>query len=124
MYTFGVEVQDSLNEATAWMNPLFRLAEYDGHHTAPVETLHTFFFGLIKYLTRLCKEELKVSKNITTASNRMATLNYTNIPVRLTSCSTLVWTGSMVGKKFKSVIQVAVFIFSGLIGDTNYLVEL
>lgn len=101
-------------------NPAFAFEGFDPHAHSPVEILHVFLLGIVKYLWR----------------DAVARLNHTNreiLKVRLTSLDvrglgvapinghTLVqFAGSLTGRDFRVIAQVGTSVLHGLLDDGLY----
>ena len=78
------------------------------YRSTPLETLHTILLGLYKYLLRKLKSKLTVQqKNEVRA--RIASFPSSGLQYKVTS-DVCRYTGSLVGRDFKSLAQMAPFV--------------
>lgn len=96
------------------------LLDFDAHKDTPVEILHVVLLGVVKYwwrdavsrLTSTQKDELKT---------RLSSLDVSGLPTAKLRGNTYVqYAGSLVGRDFRIVLQVAPSVLQGLIPDAHY----
>lgn len=93
------------------------------HADTPVEILHVVLLGVIKYFWRDAVARLSDSQK-SILRVRLASLDVTGLDPSLTkvAASTLVnYAGSLVGRDFRVIIQVAPFVLYGLLHERIYL---
>ncbi|PLW28656.1 hypothetical protein PCASD_18574 [Puccinia coronata f. sp. avenae] len=106
-------------ESPRLFNPFLRLAGFDGSKDTPVEVLHSFLLGVVKYHTRDFMNTLKPA-NMTRLeacwkSFNTRSLNITSIQPHYLRLHFK----SLVGKDFKIILQTAPFVFFQFMDDTR-----
>uniref|UniRef100_D8QAN3 Uncharacterized protein n=1 Tax=Schizophyllum commune (strain H4-8 / FGSC 9210) TaxID=578458 RepID=D8QAN3_SCHCM len=96
------------------INPLFKLDELDAHADTPVEVLHVVLLGIVKYFWRDIISRLKApEKEILKA--RLSSFDTSALNIPPLSGETLVsYAGSLVGRDFRAIAQVAPFVLHDL----------
>ncbi|KAA1114227.1 hypothetical protein PGT21_001097 [Puccinia graminis f. sp. tritici] len=96
-------------------NPVFKLQGFDGCTDTPVEILHVFLLGVVKYLIRDFIQKIKKDKNKTKLqelTGRLQSFNTNSLNIPLVKPSYLIHhSQSLVGKDFKIFLQAVPFIF-------------
>ena len=98
-------------------SPLWRLKVIDAHQDTPVEILHTILLGFVKYFWR------DAIKNTSSADHdvlaiRLSSLDVAGLHLDTSALSgkTLVqYAGSLVGRDFRVIVQVAPFVLYDLV---------
>ncbi|KAJ6538910.1 hypothetical protein B0H10DRAFT_2253553, partial [Mycena sp. CBHHK59/15] len=101
-------------------NPVLSILDFDPSSDSPVEILHVVLLGVVKYWWRDAvsrqttqgKEELKTRLS----SIEVAGLNSS----RLRGNMYVQYAGSLVGRDFRVILQVALVVLHGLIPDAHY----
>ncbi|KAJ6452472.1 hypothetical protein C8R45DRAFT_1223516 [Mycena sanguinolenta] len=119
------EVKNLLHELRAKMpdnifNPVLSMAHFDANSDTPVEILHVVLLGVVKYWWRDAvsrqtskgKEELKARLS----SVQVAGLNTPSIRGN----TYVQYAGSLVGRDFRVILQVALVVLHGLIPEPHY----
>lgn len=97
-----------------------RYAEFDAHQDSPVEILHVILLGVVKYwwrdavsrLNSIQKDELKT---------HLSSLDVSGLnTARLRGNTYVQYAGSLVGRDFRIVLQVAPSVLQGLIPEVHY----
>ncbi|KAL1755500.1 hypothetical protein FB107DRAFT_290833 [Schizophyllum commune] len=101
------------------INPLFKLSELDAHADTPIEILHVILLGVVKYFWRDIISRLKApEKDILKA--RLNSFDTSALDIPPLSGETLVtYAGSLVGRDFRAIAQVAPFVLHDLGLDDN-----
>lgn len=102
-----------MKEITSYLN-----VGLDPHSDTPVEILHTILLGFVKYFWRdVIQNQLKqneLKKELLKA--RLSSFDVTGLGIRKLSGHTLVqYAGSLTGRDFRAVAQVAPFILHDLV---------
>lgn len=106
----------SLGSVERMKNAFFRLQDFDGHLDTPIDALHTLLLGPLKYLFEETIELVKQQRGgISILKARMNCFDSTCLPRPLNSSQTVNYTGSLIGKDLKALVQAAPFVFNGLI---------
>ncbi|KII94845.1 hypothetical protein PLICRDRAFT_693166 [Plicaturopsis crispa FD-325 SS-3] len=101
-------------------NPVLRIADFDPNQDSPVEILHVVLLGIVKYWWRDAvsrqtsegKEELKA---------RLSSVDIAGLNISQLRGHTLVqYAGSLVGRDFRVILQVAPAVLHGLIPQSHY----
>jgi hypothetical protein len=100
-----------------WTNPLMELPGFDGHADTPVEILHSILLGPVKYLMRTTVASLDKIKKATFAA-RLRSSSYRALDRPLSPTQMINHVGSLVGKDFRTFLQVAPFTLDGLVPPT------
>ncbi|KAK7037199.1 hypothetical protein R3P38DRAFT_3481335 [Favolaschia claudopus] len=102
------------------MSPVWRIKGLDPHQDTPVEILHVILLGFVKYLWRdlvqlqLNKKEDKKALLMT----RLSSLDVSGLGISPLAGRTLVqYSGSLVGRDFRAIAQVAPFVVYDLVSD-------
>ncbi|KAI8995174.1 hypothetical protein BC832DRAFT_535958, partial [Gaertneriomyces semiglobifer] len=99
------------------ISPMFRLGYgFSGHRHIPVEILHTFSLGLIKYLMVASIKELS-DKDQKVLTVRIDALSSVGFPKPLRGNQLIQYVGSLQGKDRRAFVQVAVPVFQGLLSQ-------
>ncbi|KAJ4465772.1 hypothetical protein C8J55DRAFT_410230, partial [Lentinula edodes] len=86
------------------------------HQDTPVEVLHVCLLGVVKYFWRDAVARTKKDHDILIA--RLASFDTTGLGISPLAGRTLVtYAGSLTGRDFRAVVQVAPFVLHGLIMD-------
>lgn len=101
------------------MIPLFHYYTFTGFDPAqdtPVEILHTFLLGIVKYYWSETVSKLNQSKSMQTFRERLASVNESglNLPKMQADYITR-YSGALIGKHFKSLVQIMPFILYALV---------
>ncbi|KAI0739792.1 hypothetical protein C8Q80DRAFT_1357527 [Daedaleopsis nitida] len=101
-------------------NPFLQLPELDMHCDSPVEILHVVLLGVVKYFWRdACSRQTHEGKRI--LKTRLSSVNVDGLGISPLRGHTLVYyAGSLVGRDFRGVLQVAPAVLRGLIPDAAY----
>ncbi|KAI5899751.1 uncharacterized protein SCHCODRAFT_02485944 [Schizophyllum commune H4-8] len=102
-------------ESARMLNPLLRLPELDAHADTPVEILHVILLGIVKYFWRdVINNRLKTpAKEI--LKSRLDSFDTSGLGIAPLSGDTLVdYAGSLVGRDFRAIAQVAPFVLCDL----------
>ncbi|KAJ7792011.1 hypothetical protein B0H13DRAFT_1747118 [Mycena leptocephala] len=119
------EVKNLLHQLRAEMpsnifNPVLSIAEFDPNRDTPVEILHVVLLGVVKYWWRDAvsrqnskgKEELKA---------RLSSVDVAGLNAPPIRGNTYVqYAGSLVGRDFRVILQVAPVVLHGLIPQAHY----
>ncbi|KAI5825258.1 hypothetical protein K523DRAFT_251457 [Schizophyllum commune Tattone D] len=96
------------------INPLFKLDELDAHADTPVEVLHVILLGIVKYFWRDVISRLKAPEKEILKS-RLSSFDTSALNIPPLSGETLVsYAGSLVGRDFRAIAQVAPFVLHDL----------
>lgn len=93
-------------------------AGLDPNLDTPVEPLHTVLLGTIKYIWSLTCSRLTTSKHLDTFQVRLASISVRGLNCTPIRASYLVqYRGSLIGRQFKQIVQVAPFAIYGLVNE-------
>ncbi|KAA1068127.1 hypothetical protein PGTUg99_019411 [Puccinia graminis f. sp. tritici] len=100
-------------------NPFLKLKGFDGCLDTPVEILHVFLLGIVKYMTRDFMKSLKV-KELAQVLASWDALNVKGLNVPSIPAKYLVeHFSSLVGKDFKIILQTAPFVLYQFMNDSQ-----
>ncbi|KAA1065386.1 hypothetical protein PGTUg99_013736 [Puccinia graminis f. sp. tritici] len=120
----NVEAQEEVSKLaqsnlTRLFNPFLRLLGFDGCRDTPVEILHVFLLGIVKYVTRDFMKSLKVKQlDRLLASWQSFNINALNIS-SIQAKYLVEHFSSLVGKDFKIVLQTAPFVLYQFMDDAQ-----
>ncbi|KAJ7710473.1 hypothetical protein B0H17DRAFT_914738 [Mycena rosella] len=100
------------------MSPVWRIKGLDPHQDTPVEILHVVLLGFIKYLWRdLIQLQLKTKDDKKELLiTRLSSLDVSGLGISPLAGRTLVqYSGSLTGRDFRSIAQVAPFVVYDLV---------
>ncbi|OSD04147.1 hypothetical protein PYCCODRAFT_1364884 [Trametes coccinea BRFM310] len=104
-------------------NPVWRIGELDAHSDTPVEILHVVLLGFVKYFWRdLVQVQLK-NKDTTKEllATRLSSLDVSALKLSPLAGRTLVqYAGSLTGRDFRAIAQVAPFVVYDLVPPECY----
>ncbi|KAF7971893.1 hypothetical protein HWV62_19513 [Athelia sp. TMB] len=101
-------------------NPVLELFDFDPSIDTPVELLHVLLLGVVKYWWRDAVSR-QTSKGKEELKTRLSSLNVDGISSSRLRGHTLVqYAGSLVGRDFRIVLQVAPAVLQGLIPQSHY----
>ncbi|RDX43344.1 hypothetical protein OH76DRAFT_1206029 [Lentinus brumalis] len=101
-------------------SPCLRLEDFDPHSDTPVEILHVILLGFVKYFWRDAVSRQK-SAGKDELITRLDSLDMSGLGVTRAKGSTLVhYAGSLTGRDFRVVLQVAPAVLNGLIPTAHY----
>ncbi|KLO13183.1 hypothetical protein SCHPADRAFT_970312 [Schizopora paradoxa] len=107
-----------LKPAPGYFNPFLDLPGFDPHRDGPVEPLHTVSLGIIKYIWALTCASLNQQKNMGVFQSRLESVNVDGLNIPPLRVGYLVqYRGSLIGRQFKSLVQVMSFVLYGLVSD-------
>ncbi|KAL0569380.1 hypothetical protein V5O48_012589 [Marasmius crinis-equi] len=110
------EAKESFPEHTT--SPVWRIQDLDPHQDTPVEILHVILLGFVKYFWRDAVSRCK--KNHATLVARLAGLDTGGLGIPPVTAETLVkYAGSLTGRDFRVIAQVAPFVLHGLMPPEN-----
>ncbi|KAI8816110.1 uncharacterized protein EV422DRAFT_333891 [Fimicolochytrium jonesii] len=96
------------------LTPTLQIPEFDIHTDMPVELLHSFLLGPVKYLLRHTMAALGDEKKATLHA-RLRSIDVKNCFFRpLVISQIMIYTGSLSGKDFKTFLQLAPFALQGI----------
>ncbi|KAF4609714.1 hypothetical protein D9613_011993 [Agrocybe pediades] len=103
-------------------SPVWRLSGLDPHQDTPVEILHVVLLGFIKYFWRdLVKNRLSTDEERSILITRLNDLDVSGLEIPKLAGKTLVkYAGSLTGRDFRAIAQVAPFVIYGLVSDEIY----
>ncbi|KAF9257230.1 hypothetical protein L218DRAFT_800681, partial [Marasmius fiardii PR-910] len=104
-------------------SPVWHLKGLDPHCDTLVEILHVVLLGFIKYLWRDAVQiQLKGKEaQLSVLKNRLSSFDTSGLGVSPLNGNTLVqFAGSLVGRDFRVIAQVAPFVLHGLIFEESY----
>ncbi|PLW07682.1 hypothetical protein PCASD_22815 [Puccinia coronata f. sp. avenae] len=100
-----------LEDTPAVFNPFFQLSGFDGCQDTPIEILHVFLLGVVKYLVRAFMKGLSAAQlQDVMAKYRLFDVGALNIPSIQPQYLTKHY-ANFIGKDFKIVLQAAPFVF-------------
>ncbi|EMD30756.1 hypothetical protein CERSUDRAFT_101018 [Gelatoporia subvermispora B] len=101
-------------------NPVLRVPHFDAHSETPFEALHCVLLGAVKYFWRDAVAR-QTSEGKETLKVRLSSINTTGLSISPLRGHTLVqYAGSLVGRDFQVVLQVAPAVLHGLIPTAAY----
>ncbi|RXW18687.1 hypothetical protein EST38_g7167 [Candolleomyces aberdarensis] len=105
------------------INPVWRVRGLDAHSDTPVEILHVVLLGFVKYFWRdVIKNQLKnkaPKKDL--LATRLSCLDVSRLGLSPLAGHTLVqYAGSLVGRDFRAIAQVAPFVLQDLVTPECY----
>ncbi|KZT19673.1 hypothetical protein NEOLEDRAFT_1158985 [Neolentinus lepideus HHB14362 ss-1] len=101
-------------------NPCLQISDFDPSQDSPVEILHVVLLGVVKYWWRdaVSRQNSKGKEELKTRLSSFDTAGVTSSCLR---GHTLVqYAGSLVGRDFRLILQVAPSVLQGLIPDVHY----
>ncbi|OAV93399.1 hypothetical protein PTTG_09817, partial [Puccinia triticina 1-1 BBBD Race 1] len=99
------------NDPNSLLNPYMELEGFDGSRHTPVEILHLFLLGVVKYVFCDFMDHLKPDEKVDLIGLwRSFNTNSLNIP-SLKPVGMVKYSSSLVGKDFRVIVQAAPFIF-------------
>ncbi|KAL0575042.1 hypothetical protein V5O48_006915 [Marasmius crinis-equi] len=99
-------------------SPVWRIRDLDPHQDTPVEILHVILLGFVKYFWRDAVHRCKKKQEVLIA--RLAGLDTSGLGIPPVTAETLVrYAGSLTGRDFRVIAQVAPFILNGLMPPEN-----
>ncbi|KAJ3720842.1 hypothetical protein DFJ43DRAFT_1001105 [Lentinula guzmanii] len=101
-------------------SPVWRIKGLDPHCDTPVEILHVILLGFLKYLWRDAMARLSdQQKNL--LITRISSFNVNGLDIPSLNGTTLVkYAGSLVGRDFRIIAQIAVFVLYDLVPEECY----
>lgn len=94
--------------------------EFDANQDSPFEALHVVLLGVVKYFW--CDAVSRQSaEGKTTLKARLTSVNVAGLEISALRAQTLVqYAGSLVGRDFHAILQVAPLVLYGLVPDAAY----
>ena len=97
------------------INPAWRIKSFDPHLHTPVEVLHVVLLGFIKHFWRDAMKRVNDSSK-TLLITRLSSVNISGLGCSKISSKTLVqYSGSLTGRDFCIIVQVAPFVLYDLV---------
>ncbi|KAF7364704.1 hypothetical protein MVEN_00340200 [Mycena venus] len=119
------EVKNLLRELRAEMpdnifNPVLSISHFDANRDTPVEILHVVLLGVVKYWWRDAVSR-QTSKGKEELKARLSSVDVAGLNTPPIRGNTYVqYAGSLVGRDFRVVLQVALVVLHGLIPQPHY----
>jgi hypothetical protein len=83
----------------------------DIHRDTPTEILHTVLLGVVKYFWAQTVFVFEKAKKLSTLESRLASVNISGLELpKILASYMCQYRGSLIGKHFKAIIQVMVFV--------------
>ncbi|KAF7329540.1 hypothetical protein MKEN_00216800 [Mycena kentingensis (nom. inval.)] len=102
---------------TNTLSPVWRIKDLDPHRDTPVEILHVVLLGFVKYFWRDAVARLKDSEK-KILETRLSSFDVSGLGISPLPGHTLVrYAGSLVGRDFRAIVQVAPFVLQGLLSE-------
>ncbi|KAJ7019780.1 hypothetical protein C8F04DRAFT_1404097 [Mycena alexandri] len=99
-------------------SPVWRIKDFDPHQDTPVEILHVILLGFVKYFWRDAVARLKKKEDKDILIARLSSFNVSGLGISPLSGHTLVnYAGSLTGRDFRAIVQVAPFVLQGLLPE-------
>ncbi|KAI0309028.1 hypothetical protein OF83DRAFT_1072641 [Amylostereum chailletii] len=106
-----------------YMSPVWRICDLDPHSDTPVEILHVILLGFVKYLWRDAIVHISPNDRPTLIA-RLSSFDVAGLGVSPIVGATLVnYSGSLTGRDFRVIAQVAPFVLQGLPGLPDELLD-
>ncbi|KAL1726516.1 hypothetical protein EV714DRAFT_219219 [Schizophyllum commune] len=105
------------------MSPVWRIHGLDPHSDTPVEILHVVLLGFVKYFWRdLIQNQLKKKDNKKELlKTRLSSLDVSGLGISELNGHTLVqYAGSLTGRDFRAIAQVAPFVIYDMVSSDCY----
>ncbi|TCD66625.1 hypothetical protein EIP91_001135 [Steccherinum ochraceum] len=105
------------------LSPVWRIPGLDPHSDTPVEVLHVVLLGFVKYLWRdVIKHQLKDNDaKKAQLATRLSDLDVSGLGISKLAGHTLVqYAGSLTGRDFRTIAQVAPFVLYDLVSAPCY----
>ncbi|KAA1076465.1 hypothetical protein PGT21_007921 [Puccinia graminis f. sp. tritici] len=119
-YLSRIELLDSSGPERLF-NPFFRVADFNGCSDTPVEVLHVFLLGVVKYMVRDVMGRVKPQHlGLIEGRYRAFSTSSLNIP-SLSPYYMAKHSSNLVGKEFKVVLQCAPFVLFGFMEEGERL---
>ncbi|KAI0323276.1 hypothetical protein GY45DRAFT_1264888, partial [Cubamyces sp. BRFM 1775] len=101
-------------------NPVLQLSDFDPNADSPFEALHVVLLGVVKYWWRdACSRQDQQGKAILKA--RLSSVDIAGLNISPLRGHTLVhYAGSLVGRDFRAILQVAPSVLYGLLPSAAY----
>ncbi|KAF8515093.1 hypothetical protein JB92DRAFT_3156825 [Gautieria morchelliformis] len=97
-------------------SPVWRIAGLDPHCDMPVEILHVILLGFVKYFWRDAVDRVRKAKKQPLLESRLSSCDVRGLGLSPLAGHTLVqWAGSLTGRDFRALCQVAPFVLYDLI---------
>ncbi|KZS91320.1 hypothetical protein SISNIDRAFT_394712, partial [Sistotremastrum niveocremeum HHB9708] len=94
---------------------------FDPHTMTPVETLHTVLLGIVKYFWGQSMEIMEKANHFDILRTRFRSLREQGMKIpKLNGDYMIKYKGALIGKHFKSVAQLMVFVCEGLVPESVY----
>ncbi|KAG1773421.1 hypothetical protein EDD22DRAFT_998993 [Suillus occidentalis] len=103
-------------------SPVWRIKGIDPHTNTPVEILHTVLLGFVKYFwrdvvsVRIGKDKLKCEL----LETRLSSVDVSGLGLHLNGHTLVQYAGSLVGRDFRAIAQVAPFVLHDLVPKECY----
>ena len=92
---------------------------FDPHRDGPVEPLHTVLLGVVKYTWALTMSEISSEHKIRDLQARLQSIVVDGMNIDPIRAAYIVqYKGSLIGRQFKSILQVISFTLHGLVADS------
>ncbi|KAJ7062390.1 hypothetical protein C8F01DRAFT_1285015 [Mycena amicta] len=96
-------------------SPVWRIKDLDPHQDTPVEILHVILLGFVKYFWQDAIARLKDPEKVI-LETRLSSFDVSGLGLSPLPGHTLVrYAGSLVGRDFRTIAQVAPFVLQGLL---------
>ncbi|KAF7349031.1 hypothetical protein MVEN_01424500 [Mycena venus] len=119
------EVKNLLRQLRADMpddifNPVLSIPDFDAHRDTPVEILHVVLLGVVKYWWRdaVSRQNSKGKEELKARLSSMDVSGLNTPPIR--GNTYVQYAGSLVGRDFRVILQVALVVLHGLIPNAHY----
>ncbi|KAJ3559218.1 hypothetical protein NM688_g473 [Phlebia brevispora] len=125
----AMQQEENVQEALANMRAMFPenifsptlgIPDFDAHTDSPVEILHVVLLGVVKYWWRDAVSRLNSSQK-DELKTRLSSLDVSGLnTARLRGTTLVQYAGSLVGRDFRIILQVAPSVLHGLIPQVHY----
>ncbi|KAF7325590.1 hypothetical protein MKEN_00408600 [Mycena kentingensis (nom. inval.)] len=118
----NVQKQSDMNRLKATfpddvLSPVWRIKDLDPHQDTPVEILHVILLGFVKYFWRDAVARLKDPEKAL-LETRLSSIDVSGLGLSPLPGHTLVhYAGSLVGRDFRALAQVAPFVLQGMLSE-------
>ncbi|KAJ7916453.1 hypothetical protein B0H13DRAFT_2449123 [Mycena leptocephala] len=119
------EVKNLLHKLRAEMpdnifNPVLSIPDFNAHRDTPVEILHVVLLGVVKYWWRdaVSRQNSKGKEELRARLSSMDVSGLNTPPIR--GNTYVQYAGSLVGRDFRVILQVALVVLHGLIPQAHY----